>query len=235
MLFRSSFQILSHPAVRVLDIRPAAAGVPILCFERLEPSQHLQPHPLPKRWKSTTATRSKEPKKKKQQKSSALKDTIRMPRTEMPLSMKGVLEREAMVRRTFEHDSLYRWQEADGQRTESFVLHDGPPYANGSPHVGHALNKILKVGRAVFYVSGSFFWGGEAGVTYGPDKHGKQWVELLSTLNLIINVPLFTPLLRWLSGHNSPLENPSRIQSSLYSGLGLSRFAHRIESPPRGL
>lgn len=50
-------------------------------------------------------------------------------------------------------DDLYRWQRAnrpstvksqDGEKSNEFVLHDGPPYANGAVHVGHALNKVLK-------------------------------------------------------------------------------------------
>jgi isoleucyl-tRNA synthetase len=40
-------------------------------------------------------------------------------------------------------DDLYSWQSADANR-EKFVLHDGPPYANGDLHLGHALNKVLK-------------------------------------------------------------------------------------------
>ncbi|OWF46981.1 Isoleucine--tRNA ligase, mitochondrial [Mizuhopecten yessoensis] len=40
-------------------------------------------------------------------------------------------------------NKLYEWQRAQ-DREKEFVLHDGPPYANGKPHVGHALNKILK-------------------------------------------------------------------------------------------
>lgn len=95
-----------------------------------------------KRCKSTAAPQRKKESKKK--KSSALKETVKTPRTEMPLSMKGVLEREAMVRQMFDHYSLYRWQENDESRSETFVLHDGPPYANGNPHIGHALNKIIK-------------------------------------------------------------------------------------------
>ncbi|PIK47451.1 putative isoleucine--tRNA ligase, mitochondrial-like [Apostichopus japonicus] len=42
-----------------------------------------------------------------------------------------------------EFDKLYLWQQHDS-RTKDFCLHDGPPYANGDPHVGHAVNKILK-------------------------------------------------------------------------------------------
>lgn len=38
---------------------------------------------------------------------------------------------------------LYSWQRERKVKTE-FCLHDGPPYANGDPHVGHALNKVIK-------------------------------------------------------------------------------------------
>ena len=57
---------------------------------------------------------------------------------------------------------LYKWQASQTDRP-TFVLHDGPPYANGSLHVGHALNKILKdiinryqvsIGKRVHYVPG---------------------------------------------------------------------------------
>ncbi|KAI9726880.1 MAG: isoleucine-tRNA ligase [Chrysothrix sp. TS-e1954] len=60
-------------------------------------------------------------------------------------------------------DNLYAWQAQDRSRQESFILHDGPPYANGSLHVGHAVNKILKDifcrsqlgrGKRVSYVPG---------------------------------------------------------------------------------
>ncbi|KAK5676575.1 isoleucine-tRNA ligase [Elasticomyces elasticus] len=41
-------------------------------------------------------------------------------------------------------DDLYAWQRANRPKENDFVLHDGPPYANGAVHVGHALNKVLK-------------------------------------------------------------------------------------------
>lgn len=41
-------------------------------------------------------------------------------------------------------EALYEWQAANRPADKPFLLHDGPPYANGSLHVGHALNKILK-------------------------------------------------------------------------------------------
>ena len=71
------------------------------------------------------------------------KETIKLPRTSF--SMKG-----GLIKR--EPELLDRWSEMDieGRITaarkdsESFVLHDGPPYANGHVHLGTALNKILK-------------------------------------------------------------------------------------------
>ncbi|TLS29593.1 hypothetical protein PpBr36_00660 [Pyricularia pennisetigena] len=41
-------------------------------------------------------------------------------------------------------DELYKWQATNRPASNPFILHDGPPYANGDLHVGHALNKILK-------------------------------------------------------------------------------------------
>ena len=41
-------------------------------------------------------------------------------------------------------ENLYNWQRENNKGKE-FILHDGPPYANGLPHVGHAINKVLKV------------------------------------------------------------------------------------------
>ena len=72
-----------------------------------------------------------------------LKDTLLMPKTKFP--MRGNLPNK-------EPEFLKRWEEMDLYRKvleknagkPSYVLHDGPPYANGNIHNGHALNKILK-------------------------------------------------------------------------------------------
>jgi len=42
-------------------------------------------------------------------------------------------------------DELYQWQENNHEANKPFILHDGPPYANGDLHVGHALNKVMYV------------------------------------------------------------------------------------------
>src|SRR5580698_5389838 len=70
-------------------------------------------------------------------------ETLFLPKTEFPMRAglpqkePGLLER----RHTLE---LYERLRADAKDRPKFVLHDGPPYANGNIHIGHALNKILK-------------------------------------------------------------------------------------------
>ena len=71
------------------------------------------------------------------------KSTLNLPKTTFPMKA-DLPTREPLF--------LARWQEQDlyGQirkaraGKEPFILHDGPPYANGDIHIGHALNKILK-------------------------------------------------------------------------------------------
>jgi len=71
------------------------------------------------------------------------KDTVFLPQTDFPMKA-GLAQKEPAI--------LARWQEADLYRQlrdarkgrEKFILHDGPPYANGDMHIGHALNHILK-------------------------------------------------------------------------------------------
>lgn len=41
-------------------------------------------------------------------------------------------------------ESVYKWQEVERSSAETFILHDGPPYANGDIHMGHMVNKVLK-------------------------------------------------------------------------------------------
>jgi isoleucyl-tRNA synthetase len=71
------------------------------------------------------------------------KHTLNLPETDFP--MRGMLPKREPERlaRWDELDLYHRLREARHGR-ELFVLHDGPPYANGSIHIGHAVNKILK-------------------------------------------------------------------------------------------
>ncbi|MDA8584799.1 isoleucine--tRNA ligase [Rhodobacteraceae bacterium] len=70
------------------------------------------------------------------------KDTLNLPETEFPMRA-GLPNREPGWLEKWEKIGIYdRLREKEGR--ESFTLHDGPPYANGHLHIGHALNKILK-------------------------------------------------------------------------------------------
>ncbi len=69
--------------------------------------------------------------------------TVFLPKTDFP--MRGDLpKREPLILARWAAMDLYRRLRETSQGREKFVLHDGPPYANGHLHIGHALNKILK-------------------------------------------------------------------------------------------
>jgi len=71
------------------------------------------------------------------------RDTLSLPQTE--LAMRARLpEREPDILGLWQKLDLYKQLRHDSAGREKFVLHDGPPYANGHLHMGHALNKILK-------------------------------------------------------------------------------------------
>ena len=71
------------------------------------------------------------------------KDTLLMPQTEF--KMRGNLaENEVLQRQKWEEMDLYHLIREKNKGGNPFILHDGPPYANGNIHLGHALNKILK-------------------------------------------------------------------------------------------
>jgi isoleucyl-tRNA synthetase len=71
------------------------------------------------------------------------KDTLNLPRTDFPMKANLPVAEPAAIRR-WEDLDLYRRLREKGRGRTKFVLHDGPPYANGQIHIGHALNKILK-------------------------------------------------------------------------------------------
>jgi len=75
--------------------------------------------------------------------SSSYRDTLQLPKTEFP--MRGNLAKREPERLSYwaSVDLYRRWCELASKRPH-FVLHDGPPYANGAIHLGHAVNKILK-------------------------------------------------------------------------------------------
>lgn len=71
------------------------------------------------------------------------KDTIRLPQTDFPMRA-GLPKREPEILERWAEIGLWEKLRADSIGRRKFILHDGPPYANGHLHIGHALNKILK-------------------------------------------------------------------------------------------
>jgi isoleucyl-tRNA synthetase len=71
------------------------------------------------------------------------KKTLNLPKTSFP--MRGNLaQNEPQSVKRWEKEKLYKTIQEARAGAEPFVFHDGPPYANGSIHVGHLLNKVLK-------------------------------------------------------------------------------------------
>lgn len=78
-----------------------------------------------------------------QDKNSAYKETLNLPYTEFPMKA-NLATREPTRLAAWEESKLYQKLREERLGAEQFILHDGPPYANGHLHLGHALNKILK-------------------------------------------------------------------------------------------
>jgi isoleucyl-tRNA synthetase len=71
------------------------------------------------------------------------KETLNLPRTDFPMKA-DLPRREPLFLKRWAEIDLYGQIRAQSHGRPKFVLHDGPPYANGHIHLGHALNKILK-------------------------------------------------------------------------------------------
>ena len=70
-------------------------------------------------------------------------ETLYLPTTEFPMRA-GLPKKEPEIVARWQEMDLYRLLREDARDRPLYVLHDGPPYANGNIHIGHALNKILK-------------------------------------------------------------------------------------------
>ena len=95
------------------------------------------------------------------------RDTLFLPTTDFPMKA-GLPVREPEWLARWEKLGLYRRLREEAKGRETFVLHDGPPYANGNIHIGHALNKILKD----VIVRSQQMMGKDAAYVPGWDCHG---------------------------------------------------------------
>ena len=71
------------------------------------------------------------------------KDTVFLPKTDFPMKA-GLPQKEPGILARWEEMGLYEKLREARRGREKFILHDGPPYANGDMHIGHALNHVLK-------------------------------------------------------------------------------------------
>lgn len=96
-----------------------------------------------------------------------VKDTLNLGKTKFP--MRGNLPvREVERQNEWEENKVYEQRQKLNEGKPSFVLHDGPPYANGNIHMGHAMNKISKD----FIVRSKSMMGFRAPYVPGWDTHG---------------------------------------------------------------
>ncbi|MCB1179394.1 MAG: class I tRNA ligase family protein, partial [Leptospiraceae bacterium] len=69
--------------------------------------------------------------------------TVNLPKTDFPMKA-GLAERDSSMIDKWKKEEIFQKMREIREGRQAFILHDGPPYANGNFHVGHALNKILK-------------------------------------------------------------------------------------------
>lgn len=114
--------------------------------------------------------------------------TLNLPVTEFPMRA-NLPEREPIMLKHWYDKKVYEQKQAQHAGREKFVLHDGPPYANGSIHIGTALNKILKD----IVVKYKYSQGYDTPYVPGWDTHGMP-IEHAAINNLKLNRHELDPL-----------------------------------------
>jgi isoleucyl-tRNA synthetase len=95
------------------------------------------------------------------------RDTIFLPKTDFPMRA-GLPQREPEFLKKWQKEDIYKTLRKDSAGREKFILHDGPPYANGDIHFGHAMQKTLKD----IIVKSQQMLGKDAPFVPGWDCHG---------------------------------------------------------------
>jgi isoleucyl-tRNA synthetase len=93
--------------------------------------------------------------------------TLNLPKTDFPMKA-NLAKREPDILKAWEANGIYRQLSQEAKGRPKYILHDGPPYANGNIHIGTALNKILKD----FIVKSKFMAGFDSHYVPGWDCHG---------------------------------------------------------------
>jgi isoleucyl-tRNA synthetase len=95
------------------------------------------------------------------------RQTLNLPKTEFPMKA-NLAKREPEILKEWETKEIYQHITRKGMGRKKYILHDGPPYANGNIHIGTAMNKILKD----FIVKSKFMAGFDSLYVPGWDCHG---------------------------------------------------------------
>lgn len=97
-----------------------------------------------------------------------IKNTILLPKTDFPIKDVNRQETEKNILEQWQDQRIYQKILKNNQNNSAFILHDGPPYANGNIHLGHVVNKVLKDIILRFYASHGFY----TPFILGWDTHG---------------------------------------------------------------
>ncbi|MDP2981495.1 MAG: class I tRNA ligase family protein, partial [Candidatus Omnitrophota bacterium] len=95
------------------------------------------------------------------------KNTLNLPKTDFPMKA-NLPDKEPVILEKWEKAGLYKMIREKRKDKPKYILHDGPPYANGNIHIGHALNKTLKDIVVKFKTMQGF----DAPYVPGRDSHG---------------------------------------------------------------
>ena len=104
--------------------------------------------------------------------------TVNLPVTDFPMRA-NLPQKEPAIAKKWQDEKIYEQIQKSREGAKTYILHDGPPYANGHIHVGHALNKILKD----IIVKHKTMLGFKSPYVPGWDCHGLP-IELLVTKEL---------------------------------------------------
>jgi len=168
----------------------------------------------------------------------SFKDTLNLPHTDFPIRADHKKDDPVMIER-WEKENLYEKTFNHNKGQEKFILHDGPPYANGHTHIGHAYNKILKD----IVCKSQRMLGKHVPVTPGWDCHGLPIEYAVKKENPHLEGDALKKACRdyankWISiqkyefkqlGVLMDWENPYLTMSSEYEANTLKAFAELVE------
>ena len=149
--------------------------------------------------------------------------TLNLPKTDFPMRA-GLPKREPETLKNWEQSELYKEMLKKNKGKPSFILHDGPPYANGDIHIGHALNKLLKD----IIIKQKSMSGYYAPYVPGWDTHGLP-IERQAIKKLGINRNEVTPTEFRKVCHDFAIKyvtSASNLSVWVYSVTGITPISH---------